>query len=658
MQFFTPDSQLEEKLRKCSYITLSEEKRQRMKRQIMAALSSASAEEFSFAAIIEKIKLIALQILPQPYFRTLLKEKLITLAAFHSPRGLPAILRPGLRRRIFTLALTCVFLFTLVFHYTFKIERVEAAFLTTLEQTSGSVTVIRGNKSISGAPGFVLRKDDIVRTGNNSRTTIRFLDQSVSRLGENTEIKLSRLFINPSNKTETFVEIVLHRGRIWSRVINLISNFSSFQVKAANTVAVAKKKAAFDVSVSSSGKPKVSAVKNKVDFVVATDKKVMETTLVKGFEAEIKNGKPSVAQTAVSQNTSGEKDSWILDNLEEDKAYIETVKKENRAQIQNEAKVLPGNPLYSVKEFTEGTKIAFTLNDFERQKKILIAGSEKLAEAIPFLDKRETARAASLLQAFQTAVSEVLEWAKSFEATNPVEVLQLNTLAGELLAGYEKRLALLLPGDPLYPLKETISATKLLISESEFEKTEERLAQATNKLMEASDLAEQGDTAGAAEQVAAYQTAVSDFVTGVKQFSADEKEKAVTALIDNKVDNLKVLEAIASPAAPGTTSSLAAEQTAQEAKTDILAKLGEAVLDVQQDKPSIEVLQRLENIKDIDVNGKQLVNVNVSQNRVQIRTDTSVISVTGTSSSGVIGTTTFSPPKVNLGTPKLPQAQP
>lgn len=649
MEIFPSDSRFEEKLRKCSYITLSEEKRQRMKRQIMAALSVPHQEEFGFAAVIEKIKLLALQILPKPYFRTLLKEKLITLAAFHSPRGLPAILRPGLRRRIFALALTCIFLFTLVFHYTFKIERVEAAFLTTLEQTSGSVTVIRGNKSITGAPGFVLRKDDIVRTGNNSRTTIHFLDQSVSRLGENTEIKLSRLFINPSNKAETFVEIVLHRGRIWSRVINLISNFSSFQVKAANTVAVAKKKAAFDVSVSSSGKPKVSAVKNKVDFVVATDKKVMETTLMKGFEAEIKNGKPSVAQTAVSQNTSGEekKDSWILDNLEEDKAYIETVKQENRAQIQNEAKVLPGNPLYSVKEFTEGTKIAFTLNDFERQKKILIAGSEKLAEAIPFLERRETARAASLLQAFQTAVSEVLEWAKSFEATNPVEVLQLNTLAGELLAGYEKRLALLLPGDPLYPLKETISATKLLISESEFEKTEERLAQATNKLLEASDLAEQGDTAAAAEQVAAYQTAVSDFVTGVKQLSADEKEKAVTALIDNKVDNLKVLEAIASP-----------EQNVQEAKTDILAKLGEAVLEVQQDKPSIEVLQRLENIKDIDVNGKQLVNVNVSQNRVQIRTDTSVISVTGTSSSGVIGTTTFSPPKVNLGTPKSPQAQP
>lgn len=654
---FSPDRRFEEKLRKCSYITLSEEKKESLKRQIISALPKILEQEFGFEVIIGKIKQLALAILPGQYFRTLLREKLITLVEFHPVRGLPAILRPGLRRKVFALSMSFVFLFTLVFHYTFQIERVEASFLTTIEQTTGSVDIIRGKDVITGAPGFVLRTDDIIRTGKDSRATIRFLDQSVSRLSEDTEIKISRLFVNPLNKTETIIEIILHRGRLWSRVINLINNISSFQVKAVNTVAVAKKKAAFDVSISAKGKAKVAAVKNKVDLTVATEKKVLETTLVKGFSAEIKDTQSAAPSKIVSEKIGDKEDLWILENLEADKTYIEAIKQETKEQIQDQIKVLPGNPFYAIKGLTEDTKIALTLNDVDRQKKILITVSEKLAEALAMLEKGDKAKTDELLAEFQTELFGVLSWVKEFEISHPAEARELKLLVSELLASYDKQLAIILPTDILYPLKEAVSETKLLAAENPLEKTEESLAQATNKLLEASDLAEQGDAAGAAQQVTAYQTGISDAVSQVKQLSNDEQEKAVTVFIDNKVDNLKVLEAMTSPEA-GSSS----QQTVNEARTETLAQLGEAVLQVQQNKPSIEVLQKLENMKDIDVNGKSIVSVAVSENRVQIKTDTSIISVVGTSSSGVIGTTTFTlpikPPTANSEIQKLPLVQP
>lgn len=701
MRLFELEHRLEEKLRKCSYITLSEEKRVRMKNQIMGSLPRLGLEaHFGFEALIEKIKKFALEISPSRYFRTLLKEKLITIAEFQFSREFT--LRPKFRRKIFAGVLAFVFLFSIVFHYTFKIERVEASFTTVLEQLSGEVSVVRGDSVLPGITGLVLKADDIIRTGSNSKAAIRFLDQSMSRLDENTEIKIEKLFINPANKTETIVEVILHRGRLWARVINLVNKFSKFQVRADNTVAVAKKKAAFDVSISSQGKTKVAAVKNKVDIVVATEKKVMETTLMKGFSA-------SSSATKIIPKKTGEEDEWILKNLEEDEEYIATVKQENRDQIQNQVRVMPGSPFYAMKELTEGTKIALTLDDFDRQKKILITVSEKLAEAQAVLENGDRAKAAALLLEFQQAVSGVIERLKPFEASHPAETSQLKAFVNEILNGAEKQLALILPTDPMYPLKEAISATKLLVAESPAAKTEERLVQATTKLLEAHDFAEQGDTANAAQQVEAYREAISGVISDVKQMPNDEKEKAVTALIDNKVDDLKVLEAMVSTGGTSSTSSLLQplqealeapgtssvvlppqpplesteplvapeilpaekvapavpvastapelQQTLQDAKTETLAQLGEAVLDVQKDNLSVQVLQKLEDIKGIDVNGKQLVNVQVSRNSVQIRTDSSIISVVGTSS-GVIGTTTFTFPKGDLGTPKSHQVQP
>ena len=676
---------IEERLRGCSSKILDYDSQNRMKKNILSAIKSDQPDgALGFSALIERIKIIAAAVRPRQYFSMLLRERLVTLAEYSRARWSifsSPFFRGRYTRKIMAGGVAFVFLFTLLFNFTFKIERAEASFLTLLEESSGNVTIVRDSAEIPGVVGFLLKADDIIRTGKNSRATIRFLDQSIGRLDENSEISISQLTVNPLNKTETTVEVVLHTGRLWARVINLIDNLSYFQVKVKNALAVAKKKAAFDVSVSPKGHATVVSVKNRVDLVVASPQKVVETTLVNGFSAEIKSNTSSLPKITTTEKAPADNSPWIADNLAQDKVYIEQVKQEAQDQIEDQVNILPSNPFYAVKELSEGTKIALTFDDFERHKKILLTAQEKLAEAEVLLGKRDIDGANALLKEFQAQIQAVFAWVKDHEVASPIETLEIKSTIIEILDSYQKQLTLILPGDPVYRLKEVVAQTQVLVASSQLKKTQEQISQASDKLIEAHDLVEQGETVKATEQVAAYSEAISKVSLDVKQMPAAVKEKAVTALLDNKVEDLKVLESIsATPTAtlttsgaqsnddsaklpattgtstflvvPGTSSLLTAtsttavsllgsstlqaakataeaaaavtaalekvqasetselHKTVRDAKAEALTKIGEAVLDAQNEQPSAPVLEKIQEIKNIGVNGqKPLVDV-------------------------------------------------
>ncbi|MEK7523971.1 MAG: DUF5667 domain-containing protein [Patescibacteria group bacterium] len=666
---------LEEKLLELGKtMSLSEDRSKALRQKIFASLKSPKPEEFGFSKILAALKTLSQEVKPREYFRFVLREKLMAVAEFSQTKRFSRWFNGLHSKRLVATLTAVVFVMTVIFNFTFKVNRVEASYLTMLDAVSGEVSVIRGDKTMPGAMGFLLKADDVIRTGPGSSASILFLDQSVSRLDENTEIRISKLFANPLNKTETLVEVVLNHGQLWSRVINLIDNFSHFQVKAQNALAVAKKKAAFSVSISSKGKAKVSAIKNRVELVVATDKKVVETTLVKGFDAEVKmesNDAPKI----ISQEGKIPTD-WVAQNLAQDDVYIESVKQDVKDQLRDQVTMLPWNPMYAVKEFSENTKIALTFDGLDRQKKILTVAQEKLAEAEVYLENGDKERSQRSMNEFRMELQGTLDWMKQIELAQPDKVSDIKAHIDDVLSGYEKQLSVILPNDQLYDLKVFVGNMKVLSAGNPAAQTEERLSQAVDKLLEAHDLVDQGNSAEAAEQVKAYTSAVSDVISDVKNLSNDEKEKAVTALLDNKIEDLKVLQAIITPpAAVGTTtpslqtmppstpptnqpeapvdvsqSALPTaddapltsvttfaqqaknlQQTVADAKTEALTKLGEAVLDIQQGQNSVTVLQKLQDIKQIDVNGKPFLNVTLNKGRLMIRSDKTVISIVGTS---------------------------
>lgn len=651
---------LEESLKKYSDVQLDKSENLELRKRIVAFTKTHEpSEEFGFATLIDKIQRAAAEFKPREYFRVLLREKLITLMEFQRTRKLFNLRWIFTSKRIAASFLAFIFMSVVFFSFTLQVQRVEASTLTTLQEVTGNVSVLRNSEVLPGTPGLLLRADDVIETGSSSSAIIQFLDQSVTRLDQDTEMQISKLFINPANKTETVVEVVLKKGRLWARVVNLIDNFSSFQVKAENAVAVAKRKAAFDVKIMPRGEAKVSAIHNRIDLVVATpNKKVVETSLMKGFSAEVKLT-DSAAPKIQSQNNLNENDEWVSSNLEQDRLYIENVKQEAQVQIRDGATVLPGNPLYAVKELSENTKIALTFNDRERQKKIIALARQKLGQAEIFLERGEREKAAPLLTEFQNQIAAVADWLEEDEEERPIEALQLRTEISDILSGYQKQLALMLPHEPLYKLKEAVAQTQILIASGPVEKTQARLTQASEKLQEAHELVENGDSVSAKAQVDEYAKTVNEVLSEVRLLPEDTQDRTVSAILDSKVEDLKVLEAIKNGSSsmlsisqgsttlqitPGsaTPNEISANHTREtergnisalqrsvsDTRVEALTKFGETVFDAQENKPSVEMLKKLQEIRKIDVNGKPFVDVTMTRNNVLIKTDEDVISIT------------------------------
>lgn len=647
---FTSLKILEENIKKCSRVSLDDEQKTKMKNRIMGTINQHSAANFGFDILVNEIKRIALGIIPSASFRSLLKEKLIAIIEFNPSRFFGFQNFIVRYRKALVYAFTAIFLFTVVFNFAMKTQRVEASFVTVLEGINGDVTVIRDTEEMPGTPGLLLKSDDVVRTGPSSNVVIRFLDQSISRLDENTEVKISKLFINPFNKTETVIELILNKGQLWSRVVNLINDLSRFQVKAENTMAVVKKKAAFNVTVSPKNKAKISAVQNKVDVVVALDKKTVETTLVKGFSAEVQTGVVAKPQIAEQQIKEDKEQKWVADNLEKDKAYIEGVKQDAEDQ-----------GLTQIKTAADQLSMPLLADELEKHKKDFDASQKKIADAGMLIRAGRVDQAKTLLADALAQLKNIFAWLQEYKTAHPVEASVFKSQIDETLNSYEKQLALVLPNEFLYLVKDTVAQARVAVASDAGEIMREKLSIAEDKLSEAHDLVEQGNDNAAIEQVEAYNQTMAEVVSDIQQLPDDKKEEAVTAVLDNKLEGLKSLEVINQTAPPSDVSEQSPQmkETVSVAKEQALTQIGEVVVTASELSPGIEVKQKLQDLNQVDVNGKKLLDVKFTENAVTIRAEDMKISVEKTRPAAPETNSVITQPAAtDLKTLELPQAQP
>ncbi|KKU79460.1 MAG: hypothetical protein UY05_C0030G0005, partial [Candidatus Peregrinibacteria bacterium GW2011_GWA2_47_7] len=178
---------------------------------------------------------------------------------------------------------------------------------------------------------------------------------------------------------------------------------------------------------------------------------------------------------------------------------------------------------------------------------------DKLAAAQVLLAQGDKDKANALISEFQAEVQSVIAWVKEYDSQNNAgDATVLKIQVNQLLATYQKQFSVILPSDSLYPFKEVVGEMQVIAAPSPAGQAKQKLSNAGDKLLEAHDLADQGDEVGAAQQVQAYSKAVSEVVSEVKQLPSAEKEKAVSAIIDNKVEDLKVLQSL------GTTATVQA----------------------------------------------------------------------------------------------------
>lgn len=546
-------------------------------------------QEAWFVVLRQKLSEIAREV-TLPFSKVFfLREKILAMLPSLSQRKnwfrFPSIFTPARAFAGATLALFLVFLLSTVF---FAPSVTRASPISIISDLEGQVEIVRNGKVIPASKNLRLKPKDIVKTYEGSKATIHYMDDSLTRLSENTELRIRKLFVNPVDYTRTIVDLELINGGLWARVLSLIDEFSKFQVRAENTILTAKKRATFHVAVAAKGKAKVVAVQNAVDVSVASPKKkVVETTLLNGYQLDVQNGKTTVTPTKDTKEAS----ETIAQNLEEDKVFIEEIisrDKEERLQ-----KIEP--PVFPK---------VLVLDELK-------AAEAKLVQAELLLDTTIPENAGKLLEEFDEIIAGVSQKIDELQKTDPVKANQLSEEFDRKLRNYKKQFVLFLPDDSLYPLKEAVADAELTLSATPVEVAEKKLEQASEKLLEAQALAESGKTELATDQLQIFNETVTEVVSETASLEASEQEEVVSATLEQKVDHLKLLEALSAevrlelPPAVNAKEKrgVTLREMISKAKKDSLADVGEALAAVSaSETPSVETLKKVEEIENLDVN--------------------------------------------------------
>lgn len=643
-----------------------------MKERIMQSVRGMeSSHSLGYSPLTILLKKSAISVKPEPAFVVDLREKLAIVYHLDTRqrdrrarrlnrmplRSVLAQLFVGtLPRRLTAAGVLSFFLIALVGNLALSPTVSYAHYESIVEEVSGDVVVERDGKVLSAYKGFILKENDVVRTIGNAKASVRFLDQTIGRLAENTSLGLVAQRVNQLNKSQTVVEVTLDYGRLWTRVINLIDNNSRFEVKTPSVTAVAKRRAAFDIAISPQGTSRVTAVHNRVDVRVASASNVVETTIVKGFSAEVQSQLPMKAIVAptvdnsvgnsIDQESVTQPDAWVTENLSKDVTYIEEVKEASKAAVREQAGLVPGNALYALEQFTDSTSIALSIDPIERNKKLLAVAEKKLGEAAIMLERGDANGAQLVLDEFLHLIGEVSNWIQSLELVKLQEIIEVKTSLEALLAQSNKQFSLVLPTDQTYKIKETLSRAALLVAHDPVAQTEEKLNTATEKLIEAHDLAEQGNTPAATQKIEEYKDTVQEVVGTLEKLEPSNKERAVEALLESKKEDIKTLEVITeSHKQPTSGPSVLQEQSTlkeegvipdvheeiqvqvSEAKKEALTQIGEALLDSQTRVSSPELIQKIEAIRRVDINGKTLLELQMVSGKLLIRTNSTTITI-------------------------------
>ena len=113
-------------------------------------------------------------------------------------------------------------------------SQVARASIGNLNIYEGTVDVARGNETIVGKTGSVIRKTDVIRVGSGSRVSIILKDGSVIRLEAESEVEIIGITYNDNEIDDASFRLI--KGEMWSKVKPL-SEDASWQVETPTAVA-------------------------------------------------------------------------------------------------------------------------------------------------------------------------------------------------------------------------------------------------------------------------------------------------------------------------------------------------------------------------------------------------------------------------------------
>ncbi len=194
--------------------------------------------------------------------------------------------------------------------------------------------------------GETLKPPVTVKTGANGRANILFVDGSVARVDQKTEFTLKEGSYNPENK-RLVNRIFLSIGRVWSKIVQLATPDSAWEVETSHAVATVR---GTTFGMSTDGKvSKVLGSEHTVS-VAPIDKKtgvraeaksvtVAENTIVEMSDAvisDVLSGKRKLVTAKASASVLA--DPWVRENRASDGTGQNGVKTEIKTEVKIETK--------------------------------------------------------------------------------------------------------------------------------------------------------------------------------------------------------------------------------------------------------------------------------------------------------------------------------
>lgn len=540
--------QLEKQLRQVGKIEMPVKQQQALKRQLFTSIDQEKEEGLlpqSLRVVGKSMKEIGERTMLSVPQRVRMKERLLSFIQQTNWLGLAfgPFLNPRFLKTAVSSTLLLFFVVTSVLIFPFQVPLTYAARLTYIDQVSGEVFVLRSGKLLEAKKDFSLEEGDILITKKDSFVTVRFFDDSVSRLDANTQLEVKRLYSEPFNPVATQIELMLEEGRVWTRVLNLIDENSHFMVATQGTAAIVTKKAAFDLQTHVYSTT-LSVFDNVVDFALGRNYTTETRPVLAGFQAQVsqENGTNVTRIVPVGEGLRGNREvaQWVESNLAKDRIHTAVLAAETQKDLQNTTVMAD-----VLQQGDDGEDVKSLVNpEIDRLKDTFMDSYRKLILGETYMMRQQGHEGMELVLNFESTVRSIMARYPELEKQDPLNANLLLSFIQSHIEQQRKDLATLLPGDALYPVKEQLENTTLFLTGSDVEKARMQLSQSEDKLLEVQDLLAKAKFEQAQAVLVRYQRQIDNLVVKVNSGNASELQDKLVSLFDQQIEQIKVLTTI------------------------------------------------------------------------------------------------------------------
>lgn len=187
----------------------------------------------------------------------------------------------------------------------------------------GDVSVLHGDW-IAGKEGMELFEEDSVKTGNASKAVILFFGSSITRLDENTIVKISDVVGDRANRT---VKLEQSTGNVWNKITQL-SGIDNFEVETPTTI-TSVRGTTFFIRIGRT--TDVGVIRGRVMLATRRDKMILARADLN--ESRMVSINP--AELSAIQIRELIRDNWISANEQLDEQFLQEVKKRFKEKYAN-----------------------------------------------------------------------------------------------------------------------------------------------------------------------------------------------------------------------------------------------------------------------------------------------------------------------------------